>query len=61
VHKRLNGNIIEQLALLDIRIERMQDLLARGGAEEKVAAERKRTLQLLAHSRQLLLGALRLA
>jgi len=61
VEKDLNGNIIEQLVLLDVRIERMEDLLARGGAEDRVIAERERTLQLLAHSRQLLLGALRLA
>jgi len=57
----LNGNIIEQLVLLDERIERMRELLERGATEAKVIAERERTVQLLACSRQLLLGALRLA
>jgi len=51
----------QQFALPHLRTERMQELLTRGGGEDKVITERERTVQLPAPSRQLLLGALRLA
>jgi len=54
---RPNGNVIEQLALLDLRIERVRGLLARGGATEALT-EGQRTLQLLLQSREVLLATL---
>jgi hypothetical protein len=53
-----NGNVIEQLALLDLRIERVQELLASGGRIE-AGGEAQQTLRLLTQSRQLLLAMLR--
>jgi len=53
-----NGNTIEQLALVDLRIERVQELLARTGNTVEAEAEGRRTLLLLAQSRELLVSKL---
>jgi len=53
-----NANIIEQLALVELRIERLQALLARALLPQQ-RADLERTLRLLDESRQLL--AVRLA
>jgi hypothetical protein len=59
MERHANGNVVEQLALLDMRIERVQELLARFGGDDKLQAEGERTLMLLAQSRRLLETALR--
>ena len=59
MERQANGTVIEQLAVLDMRIERMQRLLARFDVEDKVKVEGERTLMLLAQSRRLLESALR--
>lgn len=56
--RRPNGNVIEQLALVDLRIERVQQLLARRGGTAETQTEGQRTLVLLEQSRQLLLANL---
>jgi len=59
MERHANGTVIEQLAVLDMRIERMQRLLARFGGDDKAKVEGERTLMLLAQSRRLLESALR--
>jgi hypothetical protein len=48
-----NGNIIEQLALVELRMERLQASLARPVLPQQ-RTELERTLRLLDESRQLL-------